>query len=273
MDSNGETIDIKSWSVEDGVLTLTLSDDSSASGAIRGGIVELDIYGTGDMLLIYAQEGADTSGYELLTMDEVKEQMAAAEAEPKNKLGAVLKDIDPVAGAHLHYQLRLDALNAVQEYDVQSKEGRYYSSRTTKVGDFESTMITCITDGKVYNLYPEEMTGTYIMDLPLSISDKDLLLMDSLYSEMRMAAPRTDFTEEEREVEGTAYPAEVFPQTDSAPETVFYFADDGTLAYCFKGTPLVEAAEYIGESFYTIEIIDTAIDESLFDISAYTLEQ
>ena len=267
----GESMDIVSWTAEDGAFTVTLADESTAGGNARGGIVELDIYGTGDMLMIFAQEKADTSSYTLLTFDEVKEQILAAEEANKTALGLVLGGIDPVAGAHLRYQRRINALDTVQEYDVYAKDGVYYSARTTKTAGAQSTVITFIKDGKVYNLYPDKKTGNYVTDLPLSITNKNILLMDDLYSEMRMTSMRTDHVEEEREIEGASFPAEVYPQTDYDPETVFYFADDGSLAYCYTAAPVVESAAYIGDILYTVESIDGEVDESLFDISSYEI--
>lgn len=268
-----DSIDITSWTSEDGVINITLADGSSAGGNARGVIIELDIYGTGDMLLIYAQEGADTSSYTLLTIEEVKEKMAAAEEASKTKLDAVVDGIDSVAGAHLRYQRRMDAIGAVQEIDVYARDGIYYSSKTTQAAGEEATVVTYIANGKAYNLYPEEMTGYYVTDVPLSITNADLLLMDDLYSEMRMAADRTDVTEEDREFEGTTYPAEIYPETEYRAETIFYFAEDGSLAYCTTATSPIELAAYIGESVFTVEVIDTAIDDSLFDISAYTIKE
>ena len=267
----GESMDIVSWTAEDGAFTVTLADESTAGGNARGGIVELDIYGTGDMLMIFAQEKADTSSYTLLTFDEVKEQILAAEEANKTALGLVLGGIDPVAGAHLRYQRRINALDTVQEYDVYAKDGVYYSARTTKTAGAQSTVITFIKDGKVYNLYPDKKTGNYVTDLPLSITNENILLMDDLYSEMRMTSMRTDHVGEEREIEGASFPAEVYPQTDYDPETVFYFADDGSLAYCYTAAPVVESAAYIGDILYTVESIDGEVDESLFDISSYEI--
>lgn len=267
----GESMDIVSWTAEDGAFTVTLADESTAGGNARGGIVELDIYGTGDMLMIFAQEKADTSSYTLLTFEEVKEQILAAEEANKTALGLVLGGIDPVAGAHLRYQRRINALDTVQEYDVYAKDGVYYSARTTKTAGAQSTVITFIKDGKVYNLYPDKKTGNYVTDLPLSITNENILLMDDLYSEMRMISMRTDHVEEEREIEGASFPAEVYPQTDYDPETVFYFADDGSLAYCYTAAPVVESAAYIGDILYTVESIDGEVDESLFDISSYEI--
>ena len=199
--------------------------------------------------------------------------MAAAEEANKTKLDNILDGIDPVAGAHLRYQRRLDALNTVQDYDVYAKDGVYYSARTTKVAGAESTLVTFIKDGKVYNLYPDKKTGNHVTDLPLSITNDNILLMDDLFSEMRMASVRTDQVEEDREIEGTSFPAEIYPQTEYSPETVFYFAEDGSLAYCYTAAPVIESAAYVGDSLYTVESIDGEVDESLFDISAYTIQE
>ena len=97
------------------------------------------------------------------------------------------------------------------------------------------------------------------------------MLMDSLYSELRTASARTDSSEQEREAEGSTYSADVYPQTEYSPEKVFFFAEDGQLIYCFSAAPLVESASFVGDSFYTVETIDSEVDESLFDISAYTI--
>ena len=59
------------------MLTVVLTDGSSAQAVIGNGILELDILGTGDMLLYYAQDGADISGYELMSVDEILAAYAA----------------------------------------------------------------------------------------------------------------------------------------------------------------------------------------------------
>ena len=125
----------------------------------------------------------------------------------------------------------------------------------------------------MYNLYPDKKTGNYVTDLPLSVTNDNILLMDDLFSEMRMASVRTDQVEEDREIEGASFPAEVYPQTEYSPETVFYFAEDGSLAYCYTAAPVIESAAYVGDSLYTVGSIDGEVDESLFDISAYTIQE
>ena len=52
-----------------------------ARAMIRSGIIELDVWGTGEMILFYAKEGADTSGFELMTMDEIRAAYEAADPD------------------------------------------------------------------------------------------------------------------------------------------------------------------------------------------------
>lgn len=268
-----ESMDITTWSVEDGVITITMADESTADGQIRGGVIELDIFGTGDLILIYSQEAADISGYELLTLEEVNELIAAEEESSKTRLGLFLDTLDMEEGIHLKYQLKVDYMDAVQEYDVHAKGGTYYSSRTTKVSGYENTTVTFIRDGKVYNLSPDDKTGKYITDLPLSYTNANLMLMDSLYSELTMATTRTGRTEEERELEGTTYSVDVYPETEYQSETIVYFDGDDQPVFCSKAAPVIETAVDIGESFYTVEVIDDQVDESLFDVSAYNISE
>ena len=112
-------------------------------------IDSINIYGTGDMLLYFAQAEADTSGFQLMTLDEVLEKMAAEEAGQAGgnpKLAGVLESLDVTKGAHLIYSRDVEAQNAVQDFDVTAKDGVFYSSRTTKVGGAVETMITVIKD-------------------------------------------------------------------------------------------------------------------------------
>ena len=70
-----------------------------------------------------------------------------------------------------------------------------------------------------------------------------------------------------------SYTVEVFPATDYTPEAAFYYNDDGQLAYYIKGAPVIELAQEVGESVYTIHAIDTEVDETLFDISGYQIAE
>ena len=73
------------------------------------------------------------------------------------------------------------------------------------------------------------------------------------------------------ELDGVSYTAELFPATGYTAEAAFYFGDDGRLAFCFKGAPVIKTAAEIGETVYTVYAIDEAVDEALFDISGYAI--
>ncbi len=58
-------------------------------------------------------------------------------------------------------------------------------------------------------------------------------------------------------------------EPDALAEASFWLDEAGNLVRYVEGPPVVSAAADIGESDYTIESIDTAVDDSLFEISAY----
>ena len=69
---------------------------------------------------------------------------------------------------------------------------------------------------------------------------------------------------------GVSYSVEVFPAQDYTPETAYYFDGDGKLVHILSGAPVMMPE--LGETFYTIHVMDTAVDESLFDLSGYAIE-
>ena len=71
-------------------------------------------------------------------------------------------------------------------------------------------------------------------------------------------------------VNGVSYSVEVFPAQDYTPETAYYFDGDGKLVHILTGAPVMMPE--LGETFYTIHGVDTAVDESLFDLSGYAIE-
>ena len=79
MSYDDESFELDSWSVENGVLTLTESG-SSLSGTIKDGIIILYFEEAGTTAY-YAREGADTSAYPTITLDEFAGIIAAEEAE------------------------------------------------------------------------------------------------------------------------------------------------------------------------------------------------
>ena len=274
MTMDEDAMDITSWKEENGTVQIVMADGGEAPAKVTDGILELDIYGTGDMLLYFAQAEADTSGFQLMTLDEVLEKMAAEEAGQAGgnpKLAGVLESLDVTKGAHLIYSRDVEAQNAVQDFDVTAKDGVFYSSRTTKVGGAVETMITVIKDGKVYNLYPDKKTGAAVTESS-SVLDENVMMMDDLYQDLFFKAGEAEYTEETREVDGISYDAVVYPAGEYSPEIAFLFDGDGNLAYCQKGAPVAEGAADTGEILCRIFSIDDQVDESLFDISGYKIE-
>ena len=275
MSMDTEEMAVSKWEEADGTVTITMEDESSAEAKFHDGILELDIFGTGDMIMYYAQEEADISGYELLTLEQVLEKRAEAEAGKKaadSKVGALWQTLDTKSGVHMNYSRTIAKMNAEQKFDVQGRDGVYYSSRTSKTGSLEGATITFFEDGKLYNLNPRKMTGTIATTTSSDIVSQDVMRLDDLYKAISTSAESAEFTEETREIDGTTYAAEVFPAGDYTPEGVFCFTDSGELAYYIEGTTPAKKGADNGEIVYKINAIDTQIDEALFDISGYKID-
>ena len=274
MSMNEDEMAVKEWSRAGDIITLVMEDDSSASGTFHDGIFELDLFGTGEMILYFAQESADISSYELLGAEEVIQKLEEREREnaPDSKTAAVMKAIDPAAGAHLNYEVHTDYMDSNRVYDVHEKGGVYYSYRTTTVGSFSQSMITFFENGTASNLYPDEMRGIVVTETQSDYLKNNILLLDDLYKLIATRGIRSDYTEETRDLEGITYDVEVFPaESDYDTEAAFYFDSEGRLVYVAESARVVDIME-IGESFYTIHAIDDAVDEAVFDISAYTFD-
>ena len=137
MSMDTDEMAVSKWEDADGTVTITMEDESSAEAKFHDGILEMDIFGTGDMIMYYAQEEADISGYELLTLEQVLEKRAEAEAGKKavdSKVGALWQTLDTKSGVHMNYSRTIAKMNAEQKFDVQGRDGVYYSSRTSKTG-------------------------------------------------------------------------------------------------------------------------------------------
>ena len=275
MSMDTDEMAVSKWEDSDGTVTITMEDESSAEAKFHDGILEMDIFGTGDMIMYYAQEEADISGYELLTLEQVLEKRAEAEAGKKavdSKVGALWQTLDTKSGVHMNYSRTIAKMNAEQKFDVQGRDGVYYSSRTSKTGSLEGTTITFFEDGKVYNLDPRKMTGVIATTTSSDIVSKDVMRLDDLYKAIGTSAEIAEFTEETREIDGTTYAAEVFPAGDYTPEGAFCFNDSGELVYYIEGTTPAKKGVDNGEIVYKINAIDTKIDEALFDISGYKID-
>ncbi len=270
MTVNENAEDITSWTAEGGALKLSFSDGSTAGAVVHDGILEVDIWENGELILFYAQAGADTSAYAPMSLEELQAAMAAN--VPDSRLYAMYTGLDPNAGIHLRYDMHSDYLDSNSFFDVHTRDGVYYSHRVTEVADASGAVVTFFRDGTVYNLYPDEMRGNVATEIDSESLQQNILMMDGLYAAMTMAAPRTDYAVETREVDGASYTVEIFPaQSEYQTAGAFYFRDDGTLAYYLE-TPAEASTLDIGESFYTVYAIDGAVDDALFDISGYTIE-
>ena len=247
-----EAGEITSWTIDGDAVSITMSDGSTTTGKYRGdlGVIELDISGyTG----YFGQEGADTDWY----------------LAPDSRLFKLYDGIDANAGAHLSYTLHTEYLDSTSIYDVHTKDGVYYSGRTTQVSGYEDRTATDFKDGTAYVLSPDDMTATVATSTGSSLIANNVLLMDSLYSLISGRAKSMDFTVETRELNGVQYSADVYPATEYKAETAFLFDDDGNLVGCIEGPPVLQTAAEIGESVYTVAAIDGAVDAALLDISTY----
>ena len=256
MSMDADLMEVTAWTVSGNTLTVTLADGSAGAGALHldKGVIELDF---GGYIFYYGREGADTAFF----------------LSPDTRLHAVYESIDPAAGAHLKYALHTDYLNADSLYDVHTKGDVFYSADTVQVNGYESTSATFYQDGKVYSLKPADRTGMLATRVDPSMLAGNILAMDTLYSAILSHALRTDYTTETREEDGVTYTVDCYPATAYQAEGAFFFDGEGKLVRYVEGPPVIETTIDIGESVYTIESIDTAVDESLLDISGYQITQ
>ena len=262
---------IASWKTQRGRISITMEDESSAMGKIHDGIIELDIMGDGTYMMYLAADGADTSSYSPMTMEEYRE--AYNNRKPDSRLEAFLDELDVTKGIHLNYELIAEAKDSVQYYDVHAKGTTYYSDRRTVVSGKENEIVTFIGDGGGYNLDPKKKTGTYVTSATATSLAKNVIMMDGLYSDIWTRAGEADFTVETREEGGVSYTAEVYPADAYRPEAEFWFDDDGMLVKYIKGVPVVEVLKDLGETVYVIHAVDDKVDEKLFDISEYKIAE
>ena len=267
LDEEGENI--SSWTKEGTALMIVMADGGSAPASVENGILALDLYADGSMILYYAQEGADTSSLQVMSMDEIR---AALESEMSgSRVNMVWRGMVEQDGSHLRYDKVTAGLDALQHIDVYSRDGEFCSRQITEVSGREQEMIVFFRDGKAYNLYPKDMTGVLATTTESSVITDNVMMLDSLYAVIFRYARQTEFTEETRDFNGTSCTAAVYPATEYTPETVFFFDDADRLVGVMEGAPVLSSAAEIGETVYTVIGIDDQIDESLFDISGYTI--
>ncbi|MBP3880517.1 MAG: hypothetical protein J6D46_09405 [Lachnospiraceae bacterium] len=267
LDFDGEETSLTEWKIEGNVLTVVDAEGYPANGTVTHGVITLDFLGDGSSVAHYAKEGTDTSWMEIMTMDEIRELL---EKGPGSKTYEVYSAVDVSEGAHLAYELHTDYYDANLTYEVNAKDGIYASSRTTQALGVESTTITFYTDGKVYNLFPADMTGQMVTETTLL--ENNLLGMDNLYRTLSSFCRSTGYTKETREHEGVSYDVEVYPEGKYNAETAFYYDTEGKLVYVDVKAYTTEAGTEIPASFYTVHAMDAEVDASALDMSAYKVE-
>lgn len=247
---------VAKWEVEDGVLSLYNDEGYPLEAKLDKGVIEMEM-GAG-FYLYFAHEGVDTSGF------------VPVDHAPDTKLYRAFRAIDAKDGAHLSYEYHSDYMDSTSVFDTHAKGDKFFSLRTTKVSGYEQRSATALVDETSYMLYPDEMKGSAVMSVPLSMLMDNVLMLDDCYKTIFQSAMRSDCSEETREVDGVSYSVEVFPAQDYTPETAYYFDGDGKLVHILSGAPVMMPE--LGETFYTIHGVDTAVDESLFNLSGYAIE-
>ena len=188
-------------------------------------------------------------------------------AEGTSKLVAVYDSMDPEAGVHMVYDVYLESLGTTR-YDVHTKGGTYYARQSMQKEGYEDyDSVKFIQDGVFYTLHVKDQDG---ISMKGPSTDK-AIITDSVYSGIQLCKDRTDFTAGQTEVDGTTSDSETFPVSAASPmEQTFCFDGDGNLAVY-----IAAASEQYStpEVKYTILSIDDQVDESLFDISGYTIEE
>ncbi len=210
-------------------------------------------------------------GFLLLLVTVLALACAAASAEG-SLLPAVIENVDAAAGAHLNYTV--SRLSAVTVSDAHAKGTSYCRIETTEAYGVTVRKGTCFVDDTAYSLQPDDKEAIIAISTSSPIIKSNVLLLDTLYKLIYSNIGRTDYTTETREVEGVSYTVEVYPGSGYTAEAAFYFDAEGRLAYIQESAP--EAMPSLGEAFYTVNLIDTEVDESLFDLSGYeivTLDQ
>ena len=185
-------------------------------------------------------------------------------------LDAVYAGMDAGTGAHLVYSIVISSMSdIVPVRDVHAKAGSFYSMETSSLYGYTFRSGECFLGDTAYSLNPENMEARVATTVSSSIIKSNVLQLDDLYRGPATPPPPTHYTTETRDVEGIACKAEVYPEKGNDAEAVFCFDESGNLVFVVEGAPPVMPS--IGETFYTVKKIDADVDESLFDISAYTV--
>ena len=181
-------------------------------------------------------------------------------------LDAVYDSLDADAGVHLNYTMRAESMGVEINYDAQVKGISGYTVKTSQALGRTVVDVSCFIDDTAYILYPDRMEAQAVMTVSSSLLKYySYIRQDELGKLMDKCAHSSGFQVETREVDGTSYTVEVYPSGDGT-EYAFYFDETGRLVYLRNDT-----IKSLGELFYAIHTIDSVVDETLLDISAYTV--
>ena len=181
-------------------------------------------------------------------------------------LDAVYDTVNPDAGVHLNYTMAAPSMKVEINYDVQIKGISGYTVKTSQAYGQSITDVSCFIGDTSYILNTDTKEAKVVMTLSSSLLKYySYFRQDELGKIMDKWAHSTGYAVETREVDGVSYTVEVYP-TDDGTENAFYFDASGRLVYLRN-----DSIKSLGELFYTIYTIDTEVDESLLDLSAYTV--
>ena len=181
-------------------------------------------------------------------------------------LDAVYDSLDADAGIHLNYTMRAESMGVEINYDAQAKGISSYTVKTSQAFGMSVVDVSCFIDDTAYILNPEKMEAQVVTTIGSSLLKYySFIRQDELGKLMDKCAHKSGFQVEMREVDGVSYTVEVYPG-DEGTEYAFYFDESGRLVYVRNDT-----IKSLGELFYTIHAIDSEVDETLLDISAYTI--
>ena len=183
-------------------------------------------------------------------------------------LDAVYDNLDADAGIHLNYTMRAESMGVEINYDVQIKGVSGYTVKTSQAFGMSVVDVSCFIDDTAYILNPDKMEAQAVTTIsPSLLKYYSYIRQDELGKLMDKCAHKSGFQVETREVDGVSYTVEAYP-ADGGTEVAFYFDESGRLSYVRN-----DSISSLGELFYTVSAIDSEVDESLFDISAYTIIQ
>ena len=183
-------------------------------------------------------------------------------------LDAVYDSLDTDTGIHLNYAMRAESMGVEINYDVQVKGVSGYTVKTSQAFGMSVVDVSCFIDDTAYILNPDKMEAQVVTTISQSLLKYySYIRQDELGKLMDKCAHKSGFQVETREVDGVSYTVEVYP-ADGGTEVAFYFDESGRLSYVRN-----DSISSLGELFYTVSAIDSEVDESLFDISSYTIIQ